>query len=145
MKLPHYEYKINENFLDYEFISEGPKGGIKKLVRFTKLSHNLFNLAFGDLNKQSGEIDDLAITNNKDHYKVLSTVAAIVYDFSNRNKYAGIFAKGSTASRNRLYRMRIINNWKVIKAGFMIFGWEDGSWHLFEPGKNYEAFLLHRR
>jgi hypothetical protein len=29
MELPHYSYKINKDFLDYEFASAGPKGRIK--------------------------------------------------------------------------------------------------------------------
>ena len=49
MQLPRYTYKTNENFQDYEFISIGPKGIIKKVVRFTEISNNVFNLGFGDL------------------------------------------------------------------------------------------------
>lgn len=35
MDLRGYEYKIDEGLMNYEFCSEGPKGKIKKVVRFT--------------------------------------------------------------------------------------------------------------
>jgi hypothetical protein len=37
MDLEHYTYFSNNNFLDYEFYSDGPKGKIKKIVRFTRI------------------------------------------------------------------------------------------------------------
>src|ERR1044071_3265809 len=101
MKLPHYEYKINENFLDYEFTSEGPKGSIKKIGRFTKIGRHIFNLCLGDLSENTGEINDKITTNNKDSYKVLSTVAVIVHDFSARFPEAIVVATGNSPSRNR--------------------------------------------
>lgn len=39
----------------------------------------LYNLAFGDKHTVSGEIDNLAITNNDDTDKVLATVVAALY------------------------------------------------------------------
>ena len=53
MRLPHYIYRTNDSFLDYEFTSEGPRGNIKKVVRFSRISANTFNLAFGDLDEQA--------------------------------------------------------------------------------------------
>lgn len=77
-----YKYSINENFLDYEFNSEGPKGVIKKIARFTHITENVFNLAFGDLDEETGEISDMVVTNNSDSRKVLTTVAATLHDFT---------------------------------------------------------------
>ncbi|WP_394371070.1 DUF6934 family protein [Sphingobacterium faecale] len=34
MSLPHYQFKTNDSFLDFEFESRGPNGSIKKVVRF---------------------------------------------------------------------------------------------------------------
>ncbi|MCU0440570.1 MAG: hypothetical protein MUC49_21965 [Raineya sp.] len=49
----------------YEFISEGPKGKIKKIVQFTETgTDDVYNLAFGDYNEETKSIDDLAVTNN---------------------------------------------------------------------------------
>ncbi len=80
MYLPRYQYKTNSGFLDYEFFSEGPKGKIKKVIRYTKIGDAVFNLAFGDLDEATGEISDTVVTNNNDSRKVLATVAATVYD-----------------------------------------------------------------
>ena len=105
MYLPRYTYKTNDSLQDYEFTSVGPKGAINKVIRFTKIGAYSYNLAFGDLNIETGEISDISITNNNDSRKVLATVAATVYDFTLRNPDTWIFAIGATLSRTRLYRM----------------------------------------
>ncbi len=145
MQLPRYSYKINANFLDYEFISSGPKGEIKKVVRFTQIATQLFNLGFGDFDEGMGAINDLIVTNNNDSRKVLATVASIVQDFTIKNKKAWIGIKGSTISRTRLYRMGITNHWKEISSEFLVFGLQDGDWKPFTLQKEYRAFLIHRR
>ncbi|MEJ0104387.1 MAG: hypothetical protein WDO19_18270 [Bacteroidota bacterium] len=96
MLLERYKYSINENFLDYEFNSEGPRGIIKKIVRFTHIAENVFNLAFGDLDKRTGEISDTVVTNNSDSRKVLATVAATLHDFTLQYPEAIVLAKGSS-------------------------------------------------
>ena len=71
--------------MSYEFISEGPKGLIQKMVQFKQTNlKNVYNLAFGDKNHETGEIDDLVISNNGDSEKVLSTVVATIYAFTDK-------------------------------------------------------------
>jgi len=145
MRLPHYIYRTNDSFLDYEFISEGPRGNIKKVVRFSQISANAFDLAFGDLDEKTGDISDTVVTNNDDSRKVLATVAATVYDFSFQYPGVWIVAKGRTHSRNRLYRMGISNNWQEINTEFEVYGLINEEWKLFEAGKDYDAFLVRRK
>ena len=145
MHLPRYTYKTNESYLDYEFLSVGPRGNVKKVVRFTEIQVGVFNLAFGDLDEESGEISDTIVTNNNDSKKVLATVAATVHDFTLQYPRAVIIAKGSSHSRTRLYRMGITNNWAVITLDFEVHGLKDKHWELFETGKDYEAFLVRRK
>jgi hypothetical protein len=145
LHLARYTYKTNESFLDYEFTSSGPKGNIKKVVRFTQIANNVFNLAFGDLNEGTGEISDTAVTNNNDSRKVLATVAATVHDFSIQYPDAWIIAKGSTTSRTRLYRIGISNHLKEINIDFAIFGLKDGAWKPFELRNDYDAFLIRHK
>lgn len=145
MHLPRYTYKTNNSFLDYEFVSEGPRGHIKKVVRFTKIEKDVFNLAFGDLDEETGEISDTVVTNNNDSRKILTTVASTVHDFTLQYPGSWIIAKGRTPSRTRLYRMGITNNWQEINDEFKIFGLLKENWELFEVGKNYEAFLVRRK
>jgi len=138
--LTRYTYKTNESFLDYEFVSTGPRGNIKKIVRFSQIRSGVFNLAFGDLDEETGEISDTIVTNNNDSKKVLITVAATVHDFTLQYPGAFIIAKGSTHSSTRLYRMGISNNWQVISPDFKIYGLKNERWELFRTGKDYEAF-----
>lgn len=145
MYLDRYGYRISENFLDYSFTSEGPKGSVNKVVRFTLIGENIYNLAFGDLDEYTGEISDMVVTNNGDSRKVLATVAATVYDFSLEYRDAIILAKGSTNSRTRLYRMGITNYLDTIQADFEVYGLKGTDWELFSLHTEYEAFLVHRK
>lgn len=131
--------------MDFSFTSEGPKDKVKKVVRFTKMVEDLYNLGFGDLDEATGEINDTVVTNNSDSIKVLTTVAAIVHDFSNRYPKVLIFLKGNTQSRTRLYRRGITNHLSVISAVFEVQGEMDGLWEPFCSNRNYSAFLVHRK
>ncbi len=51
MKLDHYQLRSGQNLTTFEFVSQGPKGQISKLVQLTKTNlKDLYNLAFGDKN-----------------------------------------------------------------------------------------------
>lgn len=70
MKHPKYQYRSEELFLFYEFISEGPKGLIRKIVEYSETStENVYNLAFGDYDEMTKSINDLSVTNNGDSLK----------------------------------------------------------------------------
>ncbi len=100
MKLDRYEIKSDEPKTTFEFLSEGPKGKIDKIIQFSLVNNvDLYNLAFGDKNAETGEIDDKVITDNGDSEKVLATVVAAVYAFCDRFPKAWIYATGSTAAR----------------------------------------------
>ena len=145
MHLSHYNYKTNESFLDFEFISEGPKGRIRKVVRFSVIQKDVYNLGFGDLDEVSGEISDTTITNNKDSQKVLATVALVVNDFTFQYPTCYVFAMGSTPARTRLYRMGITNNWHTISKQFDVYGLKNNNWEPFTFRKDYDAFLIRRK
>lgn len=131
----------------YEFISEGPKGLITKIVEFTETgTENVYNLGFADYDKKTKTTNDLAVTNNGDSLKVLATVASTVYAFTQKNPKAWILATGSTSVRSRLYRMGITNNLAEINIDFEVFGLNrKGNWDKFILGEDYEAFLLTRK
>lgn len=149
MNLERYDFSTNETFLDFEFESEGPKGKIKKIVRYSPQNANgrtYFNLGFGDLNGETGKIDDRSVSNNKDRDKVLATVAATVLAFTQHFPDVMVYAKGSTPSRTRLYQMGIIANWNEIEPLIEVFGFANGQWERFSKNVNYEAFLvLHKK
>ncbi len=145
MQLPKYQYKTNGSYLDYEFFSDGPKGRIKKIVRFIQIEKRVFNIGFGDLDEGTGEISDVIVTNNKDSRKVLATVASIVNFFMLQYPGASIVAKGSTYSRTRLYRMGISNHLEEISINFEVFGLINKKWESFKIQEEYEAFLIRKK
>jgi len=146
MKLPKYQLKSDEKLSSYEFISEGPKGKITKRIQFTQINQNeIYNLAFGDINEESGEIDDLVVSNNGDSEKVLSTVVSAVYAFCDKHPNAWIFAAGSSSSRTRLYQMGISKYLDYINEDFIVYGMGEYDWEKFELRKNYSSFLSKKK
>jgi hypothetical protein len=144
-----YPYTTNENYLEYEFFSEGPRGSIKKLVQYKGIiigNERYYNLSFGDWDEERGMLDDLAKSSNQDTEKVLATVASTVIDFTNRYPDKTIFLVGSTVSRTRRYQMGINKYWDEIKPLFEVYGLIGSEgFYPFESGVNYFAFLVIRK
>ena len=146
MKIPKYQLRTSEKLSSYEFVSEGTKGLIQKRIQFTLINRDeVYNLAFGDKNIETGEINDLVISDNGDSEKVLSTVVGAVYALCDKNPNAWIFATGSTPSRTRLYQIGIAKYYQELTEEFEIFGQIVEDWEVFERGKNYSAFLAKRK
>ncbi|MCF8372354.1 MAG: hypothetical protein K9H64_12070 [Bacteroidales bacterium] len=146
MKLPRYELKAEKTLMVFEFISEGPRGQIPKLIKFSETSlKDFYNLAFGDKDQDTGDIDDLVVSNNGDSEQVLATVVSAVYAFTDKEPEAWIYVTGSTKSRTRLYRMGISKYFDEVKEDFLIFGLKDGEWENFEIDEEYSAFLVKRK
>jgi hypothetical protein len=93
-----YNYEKGPEIYYYEFYSDGPNGKIKKMVQFQQISSDeeIFNLGFGDVNTESGQVNDLSVSNNQDTRKILSTVAKTVLEFIQDHPNAIIMARGST-------------------------------------------------
>ncbi len=147
MKLDQYELKADEPFTTFEFISEGLRGKILKLVQFTLIDkdHDIYNLAFGDKNYLTGEIDDKIVTDNGDSEKVLATVVAAVYNFCDYFPDVFIYATGSTPARTRLYKMGINKYFDVVESDFDVYGELENEWELYVKGKNYQGFAVQRK
>lgn len=146
MKIPRYEYKTEDKLLLFEFTSEGPRGNVKKIVEYSRTSvKGVYNLAFGDYDESSGEINDTCISNNGDSQTILATVASTVYAFTGHYPGAWVYATGSSPARTRLYRMGISNNLREIKSDFEIYGLNEENWELFQKGIEYKAFMVRRK
>lgn len=145
MKAEKYPLKAEKSLTTFEFVSEGPKGVIRKLIQFQETNEpNLYNLAFGD-NVGETEIDDLAISNNGDSEKVLATVVSALYAFFDKYPAAFVYATGSTKDRTRLYRMGITKYYHEMIEDFYLYGQIDDEFPIFEIGKEYEGFLAQRK
>ena len=146
MKIDKYPLRSEGSYTVFEFISAGSKGFVHKLVHFQKTNEpGLYNLAFGDKNLETGELDDLAKTNNGDSEKVLATVVAALYAFFSKYPEAQVYATGSTISRTRLYRRGITKHYNEMVIDFQLFGQVGNEFHVFETGKDYTGFLAQRK
>lgn len=150
MNADRYQIDVNPDFSDFEFSSVGPKGTIRKMVRFTRLeipdsTLDIYNLCFGDHNKDEDIIDDLIVSDNKDSQMILATVAAAVMKFTDKNPDTLVFAQGSTPSRTRYYIMGISSKFEEIRGLFEIWGYRDDRWELFQRNTGYTALLAKRK
>lgn len=145
MKLPKYEIEAEDTLEVFEFVGIGKKGSIPKLIKFSETAlSGFYNLAFGDKDLLTGEIDDKVVSNNGDSEKVLATIVSAVYAFTDKNKDAWVYATGSTPSRTRLYRIGITKYVDEVKSDFEIYGLFNGEWENFEKGVDYTAFVVRR-
>lgn len=146
MKTDRYALKSEEKLTRFEFISEGPRGAIRKLIEFQRTTApETYNLAFGDKHPTTGHIDDLTVSDNGDTEKVLATVVAAVYTFLENHPTAYVYAQGSTKSRTRLYRMGINRFYQEMMNDFYLYGRIGENFVVFEPGVDYEGFLAQRK
>ncbi len=106
---------------------------------------DLYNLAFGDKNPQTGEIEDKVISNNGDSEKVLATIVATLYAFTDKYPNVWVYATGSTKARTRLYRMGITKFLNQVKKDFEIYGELEDDWDKFKVGIEYDGFLVKRK
>jgi len=147
----HFEKYVccpDSTFANFTFESLGPKGVIKKKIRYEKVDDGdgpLFNLSFGDYDEVTDSVSDNVTSNNKDKAKILATVAGTVVDFTDHAGRVYLHAKGSTLSRTRLYQMGINAHREEIEELFHIFGLRGNEWEEFQPDVNYDRFMVIRK
>ena len=146
MKLPKYPLSSSNRLMTFEFTSEGQRGLIRKVVQYQPTNlKDIYNLAFGDKDNAADSIDDTVISNNGDSEKVLATVAATAYAFTDRYPDAWIYATGSTKARTRLYRMGIAKFLEEVSEDFEVLGERSSAWEEFRRNVEYEGFLVRRK
>jgi hypothetical protein len=149
MHLERYAFKADDNNESFVFESIGPNGIIIKLVKYTKMGFmnglNIYNLDFGDREEGSNSSNYLMVSNNGDRDKVLATVAATILAFNESHGQFAVYAEGATPVRTRLYQMGINANLAEIEERFFVYGIEKGIPKPFQPGVNYQAFLVVRK
>lgn len=150
MNYERYENIIaSPDKLEFQFVSEGPKGKVTKVIQFTQtLNKNIYNLAFGNL-KSDYTVDDETTNDNGDRNKILATVAGAVYEFSSQYPDKFIFFCGTTPQRTRLYRMALTINMEALKNDFQIYGVLRGidtfERVVFHKGVDYFGFMVKRK
>ena len=146
MNLPKYPLASSDNMMTFEFISEGTKGLIHKFVKFQPTNlKEVYNIAFGDKDHSTGDIDDMVISNNGDSEKVLASVVSTIYAFTDKFPDTWIYATGSTKSRTRLYRIGITKFLPEVEENFEVLGERNDEWEAFRKDIEYESFLARRK
>lgn len=146
MRIPRYHLYGGSSGTVYSFISKGPAGRIEKIIQYAPTNiPGIYNLSLCDRDPVSGELNDDVTTNNGDTEKVLATVAFSIYLFTDQYSRARIFARGSSASRTRLYRIIIHKHFSILSRDFQVFGLTNNKWEFFVPAFPYDAFLVIRK
>jgi hypothetical protein len=64
MKNPKYQLNAEQELTVFNFISNGPKGRIPKLIEIKETNlKGFYNLAFGDKDEETGKINDSIVIN----------------------------------------------------------------------------------
>ena len=145
MHLPQYPLKTGKTRKVFEFVSQGTKGSVLKLIQFQEMDlPGFYNIAFGD-RSPDGWLNDSVITGNGDAEKVLATVVAAVYFFLELYPDAWIFATASSPARTRLYQRSINKFYDEAVTDFDLMGLTPDDWEEYEKGKTYEAVAVCRK
>ena len=145
MNFPPYPFtrfdEVDEAIF-YAFTSISAQKAIQKIIIFTPINQDTYNLALVDL-LESGELSDTAVSGNQDMEQVLSTVIQIILHFLQDKPMVSILFRGSTPGRTRLYRAIIGKYWTEIAGLCMVEGvTSDNQVELFQPNQNYTAFVV---
>jgi len=147
MDIDRYEIESSIGSKYFEFISSRINGNIVKVVKYVPFPNQegIFNLGFGDKNIDSGELDDLVVSNNGDTDKVLATVAMTLYEFFEEHPLATVYLKGSTPGRTRLYQISISKFIEQISIEFDVYGELENEFERFNRNISYKGFLIQKR
>jgi hypothetical protein len=146
MNLDKYALAATRNRTTFKFVSIGPKGPIPKIIEFQETGiENDFNLAFGDLIVETGDFNDLAVSDNGDTEKVLATIVQALSDFLEAHPGARIYATGSNRARTRLYRIGISRHIEEATKWLNIYGEDETGFEAFRLGKVYLGFLVTKK
>lgn len=162
------------------FFSNGQNehGVVLKIIQYSYVQHSgnkpVYNLGFGDLDLQTGEVDDEAITGNGDAYRVFNTVLSTIPEFYKKHPGNIILVQGSdgreafeaTCRINCIrscgeschkYNRRMKTYCNYVSRKYFIFQLDyrflggirnTDNWFDFEdfiPGKLYDAIMIFQK
>jgi hypothetical protein len=138
-----YSLETLNSGLEFNFLSTGPNGIIKKYILFKPMERvsDVFSMGFGDI-MDNGSVNDQVVTNNQDLSLVVGALLASIGLFFERYPTKSVFIAGTTPSRTRLYRIIISKNFPVVQSRFRIFGLIDGIWEEFASNRSYDGYLI---
>ena len=137
----YYPYIPTQQNTIFFFESIGNQGSIVKAVVFELTKTGKWNLGFGDLGGDY-TIDDKIISNNQDVFKVISTVAKIVYTFIETYSDRIILIVPVDDKRKILYNRVFQRHFKDIDKQFEVIGTIKEYDEPYTTGKIYDEFTL---
>ena len=135
-----YRYLAVKHKTRFIFESEGNQGQIIKIVQFTQLENNEWNLGFGDL--KDGTIDDSIMSSNQDAFKVIKTVAKVVTVFFQEYPQSRVIIKPIDDKRKKLYNYVFQRHNNDIEHIFNVVGVSNYIGENYSPQKNYDSFEI---
>ncbi len=144
MKKQAYETTSEKNNTVFKFVSEGKHGAITKVIVFTCVAGDTWNLGFGD-QREGNDFDDQVITNNHDLRKVIRTVTNTVYDFLEAHPYSKIYIEGVDERRKALYNHVFKKNWNEIRTLYSVFAFRIDTLESYNVENNYESFVVSKK
>ena len=127
----------------FTFRSVSEEKTIVKVVQFSHVKDNLYNLGLADYEK--GKLQFTELSNNQDMIRVLGTVAAIVRRFTEIYPGREVLIRGEKR-RMQLYNLIFQRRYKEIEQEFQIWGYGDeDEWESYAPQKSFEAFKIKRK
>ena len=145
MNYEAYPLLAAEHNTRFQFRSIGKRGIFEKVISFSPLNEDIYNLALLDYNPVTGEESDLSVTDNGDLPKVLATVMKAIRFFLKEYPDRLIYVKGSTDSRTRLYQISINKVYPLLKNDLIVWGHQNAEWVEVEPNLSFESFLIAKK
>lgn len=182
-----YETQATESEVGnkYFFVSEGNQDVIKA-IQYSFIQQlnnqiieelngrNVYNLGFGDYDSDNDTLNDLANTNNGDHYKVFNTVLSTIPTFFEAYKGMVLMVHGSDGRQSfiesckpacsrkctnecknfkrriNIYRRYVNKHYDLLSVDFQFIGGilnNEGSTDLesYIVGKEYDSVLLFQK
>ncbi|MEO6252788.1 MAG: hypothetical protein ABIO79_05760 [Ferruginibacter sp.] len=119
MKLEPASFQSKNDRSQYWFETTG-KNVVQKAALFDEMEvKRRYNLSLADI--INGELDFDNRTANNDIKLLFDTIASIVIDYSEEYPNREIYLTGSTATRTRLYQIKITENLDDITELFNLF------------------------
>lgn len=139
-----YEFERKGTELVFCFTSEGVRP-IEKTVRFSKihkLGQTYYNLAFGDYDSETDQLDDKVVTDNGDMRRVLRTVVSIVEVFFSEHPTERLHIDGSDAIRHSYYHKLLHDYSDLITRLYNIEGSSNGKVEPFKRKTEYNFLIV---
>ena len=93
MNYETYELLITEQDKRFSFQSIGKNGTVEKVISFSPLNEDHYNLSLLDYNCASGAGDDESRTDNGDLPKIMATVRRAILLFLDKHPDKGVYLK----------------------------------------------------